>query len=365
MANEKVLIIKGDNGIGNRLLSLAKGLAYAQISGRRVVVDWRDGMYADKGVDSFQELFVNPLVDPGALVSVTTKSIFPKNWVGNLEKSIYEMVYGDHGFFRFVISKIVNLKSKYVIDLSKSDYKEDVLVMSDVEFNFRQIKNNLSLLPVEWPREEKSLLKYIFKKYIILKQDIVDAVTNFRKDYFKGNVIGVHIRYTDNFNFIIEKTKLEEYFYIIDNILKDKPNSTIFLATDSKNVLDEFKKRYSNVVSTDKPYPSTPGTPMHYYVGYKNKLDMARSALVDMYLLSCGNYLVSTKGSSFSYISGVISDIEDNKKFIVGTSQTRAHIFLYQIKDFYSHFLGVAGKNIKKYFPKLYRVTKSYFPDIK
>jgi len=46
---EKYLVLKGCAGLGNRLITLLKAIQYCKKTGRRLYVDWADGMFAGGG----------------------------------------------------------------------------------------------------------------------------------------------------------------------------------------------------------------------------------------------------------------------------------------------------------------------------
>jgi hypothetical protein len=43
------LLVKGRASLGNRILSALTGILYARLTGRRLLVDWRDEVYSDDG----------------------------------------------------------------------------------------------------------------------------------------------------------------------------------------------------------------------------------------------------------------------------------------------------------------------------
>ena len=57
MADGKYLLIKGEGGLGNRILSLLSGIEYARLSGRIPVVEWCNAEYSADGGNAFFEIF--------------------------------------------------------------------------------------------------------------------------------------------------------------------------------------------------------------------------------------------------------------------------------------------------------------------
>jgi len=58
----KYVLIKGKEGLGNRILSALTGILYAEISGRKIYIDWSDDVYSNEdyfpviGKDAYWEL---------------------------------------------------------------------------------------------------------------------------------------------------------------------------------------------------------------------------------------------------------------------------------------------------------------------
>jgi hypothetical protein len=87
-----------------------------------------------------------------------------------------------------------------------------------------------------------------YKQYIKYNQKILEKTETFwNNNIAASNVIGVHYRHPSHF---IESGKiyLEDYFNKIDDILLEKPDAQIFLATDSNFGIYAFKEKYAEKV---------------------------------------------------------------------------------------------------------------------
>jgi hypothetical protein len=82
---EKFLMAKASAGLGNRLLSLCTAMLYAEMSGRTLVIDWRDGAYGKKGENAFDNFFSCRVAKPLSVLP-KTDSVTPSVWKGNLNK---------------------------------------------------------------------------------------------------------------------------------------------------------------------------------------------------------------------------------------------------------------------------------------
>jgi len=55
--DSKYVLVKAKGGMGNRMLCALTGLLYGQLTGRKVIVDWRDQAYSKDGTNSFSKFF--------------------------------------------------------------------------------------------------------------------------------------------------------------------------------------------------------------------------------------------------------------------------------------------------------------------
>src|SRR4051794_4211404 len=89
--DERVLLVKGIAGMGNRMLAFASGLLYARLARRRVVVDWRDRVYGEGGRNVFFEYFA-----PVEIADVTslpaTDDVTPPFWRGRLDDHATDVI---------------------------------------------------------------------------------------------------------------------------------------------------------------------------------------------------------------------------------------------------------------------------------
>ncbi|MCK4828693.1 hypothetical protein KA005_73865, partial [bacterium] len=91
--------------------------------------------------------------------------------------------------------------------------------------------------------------------------------------------------------------------------LKRYPDAHIFLTTDNRQVSQEYHERFKNVFSTSKWFPKSMAS-MHQNVNCPDKVANGVEALVDMYLLAECDCLIYSGYSTFSLISRVLSDAQ-------------------------------------------------------
>lgn len=129
----------------------------------------------------------------------------------------------------------------YSQDLVSSEYKFEPI------FQFRAQNNNLK-------KKYLQKLNNIFFKYININNNILIEVENYYNNFMSNNyILGIHYRahtlhnderygtFELNFN-----EKINNVFFKIDNILKDKKDYKIYLATDVKSIQNKFINKYKN-----------------------------------------------------------------------------------------------------------------------
>jgi hypothetical protein len=292
----RTLIVKGKAGMGNRLLCAVSSFLYAQATSRTLCIDWSDNTYSDNGLNSFPSYFSAPRSLNIEQLSPST-SVAPPPWIGNLSTSVNELMY------KFEKDENADsdstISSKYTINLSKSDYREDVIVRwawSDEIHRFRRrlLPGGMRFL------SDSALLSHTICQNFTLAPGVQSQVDAFSAKRFSDRMIGVHVRQSDRI------VPVERYFPIIDRIRSQHPGAGLFLATDNRNVEELLKNRYQNVVSTAKWF-APPGTPLHRTRDCPNKLQGGWEALNDIYLLARCQHLVYSHASTFGVVARLLS----------------------------------------------------------
>lgn len=288
------IVVKGTSGIGNRVFAVATGILYAQLSGRQLVVDWRDGSYSNTGTNLFFRYFDCPVAE-SVEVLPATDSIYPPIWKNQLHRSMGSLrdELGLTGY------------SDMSFDVSRLDSQEDILVLSAYTHKINLMR---PLLAQETSRLAtmtiREILKHILQNNLFLKEDIRLRVDEFKRAYFENYMVGVHIRYSDM------KVPLTEVEFAVRSITRltrfQHGNFKIFLATDSQEVLHSFKDKFPNVISTDKWF-SQSGKRLHQ--NPEECQDLVQNgieALVDLYLLAACDNLIFASRSSFGFLSSLL-----------------------------------------------------------
>lgn len=292
----KELLIKAKGGMGNRMLCTATGILYALAVGRRPIIDWSDGAYADPGVNAFPHFFS----DPSCSVNIPNengKRVVPSMWSGNLDKSMSWMIHtNDPGKHSSLF-----IHRKYSIDPARIYYPEDIAVYwSYTERVGRLLRGAARHAEGIKGESKRHVLRKTLLEHFVLKPSIQEDIERFRSTRWADQVIGVHVRFTDR------KIRLDKYEKPLRHMLDRYPNATIFLATDNATILSHFNERYRRVLTTEKWYPPAADC-MHQNNSCPDKLRNGMEALIDMSLLAQCSALIYPSYSTFSSISALLS----------------------------------------------------------
>jgi len=149
-------------------------------------------------------------------------------------------------------------------------------------------------------KKHRQVVGHYIKKYVKVKSEIQNKINNFTNKHYTDDMIGVHIRGTD------KKTEssigqrpfitIENYLKCIEVALEDKPNATLFIASDNneaiKQIFLNFKKNKKVVYNCTRMQSYTSATPVHLssFAGPK----AGEEALIDCMLLSKCNHIICT-----------------------------------------------------------------------
>lgn len=295
-ARSRIVLVKGSSGLGNRLLSLLSAILYARLAGRQVVVDWRDGSYADPGVNAFPLLFRSESAaaldrDP------PSTSVAPWMWDGRLHMSarqVYEVLC-PHGPRH---SPFVG--SLFSFDPGILDHPADVIVTwSSVHF-LALLRRHFSGPWKGWRRMgDDAILARLLREELAFHPEILAHAEEIRRSWPRRPRIGVHVRNTDR------TTNLRRLHRRLEALLTRVPEAGIFLATDDAGVETDFHRRYPDVATVPKWFP--PSGPLHTPNSpCPDRLAMARTSLVEMRLLTACDHLIVNGNSSFSQITRLL-----------------------------------------------------------
>ena len=202
----KWLIVKasGGGGLGDLIKSALVGALYAKLTNRTLVVDWSNSIYSEDKTNLFPEFFEIQNLD-FSISLPDTEDIYPTAWNGRLGKSLHQ-VYTEDGWDTWDRAKTIDT---YSFDMTNLDYKESVLVM----WEFDQLPKILPRFP-EHGSSSFNLLRYAFHNFFQIHPNYQDWVDSLTAD-FPDNILGVHIRATDEFHTQKHRTPLSNHHKLV------------------------------------------------------------------------------------------------------------------------------------------------------
>ena len=242
------------------------------------------------------------------------------NWIPIVDMENYRTLYNEN-------NKICGTYNswEYYFKQSKSlsdiDIKKDKVVLCDGNFPYKIFE--------EFYYNNEEYFYNLFKKYIFLRDDIINEVHFFKKNYFDNTlVIGVHWRATDRVvamykpegSFLYKSRKIltiSELAKIIDPIIKKDLSIKIFLSTDEVNYIKKFQDLYGDRVFFTDCYRTTSQNGLHlesisprenhfYKLGYE--------VLIDSLLLSECDYLICNKSNVSN--AAILFNYKKNRQII-------------------------------------------------
>ena len=287
-----VLLVKGSAGLGNRILSLLSAVLYAKLSGRRVVIDWSDSLYARNRGNSFPLLFSKPA---SASIDFQPASVAPPRWRDYVDAPAEHLLN---------TLKHRRERSSLRADLSRLDYPEDVLVFWAQEERVHEMRRHFhGDFQALARKTDDAILRDLIRSELVLDPEIAARVSEFKQSAWSEEVVGVHMRYSDR------RGRIKKTFGHVDRIIAKHPGSRVFLATDNEDLLRQARDRYGarRLIATEKWFP-VPGQPIHRTAQGPDGLRKAQDALVEICLLGSCTWLVGDHRSSFAYVAALLSD---------------------------------------------------------
>jgi hypothetical protein len=290
---DRVLLVKGIAGLGNRILCAVGGILYARLSGRRLVIDWTDPLYSPNGDNVFHRFFKCADCPAGAQIPIRD-SVSPTIWRTRLNEPA-NLVAKSNGYDPDQVRRELS------IDFTRLDYQEDVLVMVEYDAqvdrmrpHFRGPWQDLAQL-ADWAIEAK-----VLRESLILQPEIRARVDHFKRTRFDSPTVGVHIRYSDY------RVRIFAIIKRLNALMKREPDLRLFLATDNIEVKKMFETCYPGLVTTHHWY-GDPGRAIHTSAARPSCTETAIESLIDMYLLAECDHLVYDASSSFSKVASMLS----------------------------------------------------------
>lgn len=274
MAKKNILVVNAIGGLGNRIRTIAACNGLAALTNRRLQVIWRNN--SDVAAD-FTDIFM-PLPDeielrqPGGMEYV----LF---WQIPRKKNLYLSSLTQHLRFSKTFSDNFDLGRL-------GSFGENLL---------KEVKNcNGNILISSGCGAEFGMDKQI--RSLFFPSQNVESLVRKNTEKFNHDTIGVHIRRTDN-RLSIDKSPLHLFSEEMRKIIDIKPGTNFFLATDDRNVMENFVKEFGSRI----------------ICGDNNASRTSREGIIrgtaDMWSLSKTSMILGSFYSSFSEIAATLGNI--------------------------------------------------------
>ena len=301
MTEAKFLLIREIGaGMWNEIHHVLTQLLAAEIMKRIPVVYWGKGcLYSSSdGSNAFEQFFL-PVSDHSVQdLAKEEFSFYPEQWNSDnilMPVSVYSDDAGHVASSEYPLSRLdadVCIRDKY-IDMEKI----------------------IPLIPKEHPLfglTRRDLFYRLICRHIHLQKEVRDFIDSFYDENMKGTpFLAVHIRSSDK---IVEVRHLhelnEQYPGEIEKVLHENPGIRIFLMTDCFEILEEYKKRYGNLlIHTDCKRVPKNGQGAHFQQYPDNKLK-GYEIIRDSWLAAKCDFFI---GNGYSNVSLGISELKNWK----------------------------------------------------
>jgi hypothetical protein len=168
-----------------------------------------------------------------------------------------------------------------------------------------------------WDREYIRRLAQIMANELVYQNEIRNAFDELSISFDRKKVLGVHFRSTDHPNEILP-VSIDRYFDEVDERLSRYDH--VFVATDDQHALDQFSKRYTGKLISNRVLRSHNGEALHSDPHNTNRYLLGFDALMECYALSLCNEAILTH-SNLSYAALIFNP--DLKYKLMERNQTR------------------------------------------
>jgi hypothetical protein len=300
---DKYVVVKSNRGagLGDNLLVVFTGLLVAFFYGRKLIVDWRDGSFADINVNAFGEFFylspsISANIDLDTLNSLG--SVEPLAWNGKLHLHSFEL-YLQQGWNSYSRQRTIEVLS---CSPSYFDSQSSVLVITD----FSRLPAGINLIQ----------MRRLISSYLSPSDLLAQRVDEFVCNYLHAPSIGVHIRKSNESGASEKYRRTSQYLPILSKLNLAHFSAPIFLASDNSDVINEWQKLYPKLVIRPKLMPNS-GLPLHLSDYGLTRFESSLDSLLDMLILSRCSHIIYPNNSAFSMSSAILSSSPDSSLFAI------------------------------------------------
>lgn len=336
----KVVIDKGIAGLGNRLRCVTATIEYAKKTGRKVYIDWTDGMFAAVGVNAFNKYF--RLVDVPYIDSfenVKCQTFYPSVYAQiPMSGSIYDYFEkkqienrfarkGMHYLFRGLHKLGEKNPDMDKMVAQMSQFYQSFVLLPEYQKKFGEtgrfafgahLNTNIEADAVIYCDNIPFYSADVMRKHIALQPWVEEKVGTFVGGHeLDRDSVSVHIRASGKRCY----GDMQKFVGKLKVFCREKEIKRVFLCTDNNEAEQLFKKEIGlMLVTQDKYIPEIRAgeTGIHDFAqnsgdeALKERLTL--EAVIDMFAMTRTKYLFYQFGSTFSEISKVYQQYDPNAK---------------------------------------------------
>lgn len=280
-------------------------LLLAELTGREPVVHWgRNSLFRDADTDNAFTRFFQP-VSPVTLTALEDEGLtfFPTKWnAGNLRAEDLDKWSGEG-------SRLTGL---YALRRAEN------VVVSDFH---TKVNDLMPWIPHTHPLhglDRSQLYRVLFAKYLRLQPHLQADIDQQAESILAGRQwLAVHVRGSDKVREISHLEAVNQaYWTSVDRILMVNPGLSIFLLTDSEQVVTQFKARYGDKVVTMAAQRSSDQVGVHY-AGHSG-IVLGEQVIRDAWLAARCDLFLGNGGSNVSVGIRHLKDWRPGTYFLIG-----------------------------------------------
>lgn len=270
MEHGRFVLVKGRFGMGGRIAVALSALRYSRDTGRQLIIDWNDySYYSDAVEDVFRALWENPVISNVSISDLDGATVYPRDWAGKLNE-----------YRNSLDAEIMPIALSMFHPPDRDDRAAAEAATADVVVVTRN--------------DPEAAISHLYAELRPVAS-IRKRIAAFRDAHLGRQMIGVQIRHGNGERFLTPAST--EWFHTqLEQRLSVTPEAGVFLATDSREVVDEFAATYDNLVHVPKWHPPIGSGSMHQHPGCPDRFQNGVEAITDMWLLKDCSQLLLCRG---------------------------------------------------------------------
>lgn len=271
MVKKRKMTLLPIGGLANRMRAIASAVHLCRLSGCSLDVYW----FRDKGLNArFSDIFKEIETDK---VCIHGDSL--------LGKLLYDHPRRHNMWIPRVPQKLLFRNRVYDNEINDYERNKDIFMKFLAEGGL-YVSSCYPIIDFN-----TDIFRDLFKPVEEIETKAYSVISNM-SDYR----IGIHVRRTDHI-VSINNSPNELFYQAIDEELNLNNSLSIYLATDSENVKEDFKNKYGNRIffSTSE--------------ADRNSVSGIMDAVAEMYVLSMTNKIYGSYGSSYSEVAAALGGI--------------------------------------------------------